>query len=143
MQEQPGAVESSDTQGIVSDSSHPFIPIPFKIRYTIRTCHGDYIVRRPTGAAGARHFAIMARIAPTHQEPDGTPMFSPADEDRLYEMFEVWAAKVLKDIIISGPNIAEQPFKYEFMPPEDQWAIYIAMTHLMDKGDALFRFVDT
>ena len=146
MEEQLGAKEvlpKEIVQGNVSDTNEPFTPIPFKIQYTIRTCHGDYVIRRPTGAAGTKHFAIMARIAPTHKDSDGTPMFSPADEDKLYEMYEVWSVQVLKHIIISGPDIAGQPFKYELMPPEDQWSIYIAMTHLMDKGDALFRFIDT
>ena len=122
----------------------PFVPLPFKIQYKIRTVHGDYVVRRPTGAAGARHFAIMARIAPNQHDSDGQPMFSPAAEDKLYEMYEVWAQKVLKTIIISGPDIDGQKFTYDLMPPEDQWAIYIAMTNLIDAGDGpLFRFIDT
>jgi hypothetical protein len=69
-------------------------------------------------------------------------MYAPGAEDKAYAAFEEWVQKVLKYIIVAYPTNAGVPITFETMPPEDQWALFIAMSNLMDRGDELFRVVE-
>ena len=119
----------------------PMVPVTFKIQHEIETIHGVYTVRHPTGTVGARHFALIAKSAPDRFDGDGSPLYSPGQEEKLYEVFEEWSQKVLRSIIISGPVIDGVPFTYDLMPGEDQWSIFIAVSNMLDKGDRLFRVI--
>lgn len=117
-------------------------PLPFKTQYTIHVVHGDYVVKRPLGPIGTRHFAFIAKCAPSRFDSDGSPMYSPAQEDKAYETFVDWVQKVLKYIIVAYPTVNGIPITFETMPPEDQWGLFVAMSNLMDRGDELFRIVE-
>ncbi len=130
------------TEPVAEPEEKPYAPIPFKLQYKIRTVHGDYTVRRPIGAAGTKHFALVAKCAPSRFDSDGSPMYAPAQEEKLYGVFEEWVQKVLKHIIIAYPSNNGVPITFDTMPPEDQWALFIATSNLMDKGDELFRILE-
>jgi len=110
-----------------------------KMRYTIETANGRYVVKRPVGRAGARHFALMQKCMPSYvDEETGRPMFTEADKERAAEAFEAWSALVLPSLIIEGPFVAEE------MPGEDQYAIFAAILQatITGVGPELFRIVE-
>ena len=103
----------------------------------IETKNGIYKIKMPTGAAGARNFAIISKSLPKNSETDkdGNAIVSPVDEERLYKGFEEWSNKVLKNIVGK-----DSVFTYEEMPGEDQWFIFMALIGLIDVGEEdLFR----
>ena len=110
-----------------------------KLRYNIETANGKYVIRRPVGRAGARHFALMQKCMPSYiDEETGKPMFTEADKERMSEAFEAWTGLVLPAIIIEGPFVPEE------MPGEDQYAIFAAIlqTTISGIGPELFRIVE-
>ena len=118
--------------------------IPFRLQYTIEAPHGKYVIKRPSGTVGARHFTLLARCVPTVYSPDGEPMISPMDEERQYESYEKWVPSVLKHIVVSCPIIDGVQITADTIPPEDQWALFQAVGALMKSSSGpLFRIVDT
>lgn len=110
-----------------------------KLQYKIETANGVYVIRRPMGRAGARHFALMQKCMPSYvDEETGTPVFSEADKERMGEAFETWCGLVLPSILIDGP------FKPDEMPGEDQYAMFAALlqTTISGVGPELFRIID-
>jgi hypothetical protein len=127
----------------------------------IETGNDIYEIEKPTGKLGALHFRLLTKampkstiIEPVEQietdETTGEPVIdektgepkviiveevrvSPADEERMQEVFEQWIADVLPHIVISH--------KYDDLPGEDQWAIFIASFHTMRVRQDLFRLV--
>lgn len=97
----------------------------------IETVNGVYKIRKPSGMIGSIHFSIISK--------NGANMsgeMSEADIDRMFESFEVWSNKVLKNLTIEGP------FTYDNMPGEDQYAIYLAMTGAIKLSDEVFRVIE-
>ena len=107
---------------------------------SIETKNGIYKIKKPTGRIGAMHFAVVTKALPKNSETDkdGNFVMSPSDEDRLYKGFEEWANKVLKAIV----DEKESVYKFDDMPGEDQWAIFMALvTNIqVDEGE-LFRIL--
>jgi len=98
---------------------------------------GIYTVRKPIGRIGAKHFAIITRMAPSRAMDEDGPMMSPADIDRMGSTFEIWATEVLPHLIVDGP------YKYEEMPGEDQFGLFMAiMEEMGGEGKPLFRVVE-
>jgi hypothetical protein len=101
----------------------------------IETGNGVYTVKTPLGRIGAIHFGIISKCVPGDMS-DGDDTLSPAAQEKLYEGFLEWSQKVLPNIITEGP------FKYDEMPGEDQYAIFIALFSTLNiKGD-FFRIVE-
>lgn len=106
----------------------------------IETKNGIYKIKTPAGSIGTQHFAIISKSLPKNSETDkdGNTIMSPADEERLYKGFEEWVNKVLKRIIIEKDSV----HKFEEMPGEDQWIIFMAMISLIEvDGEELFRIL--
>ncbi|HPS39500.1 MAG TPA: hypothetical protein PL124_08830 [Candidatus Cloacimonadota bacterium] len=118
--------------------------IPFRLQYSIDTIHGVYVIKRPSGPIGARHFSLLARCVPSRYNNDGTPMYSPMEEEKQYEAYEKWVPTVLKHIIVTCPVVDGIQITPDTVPPEDQWALFQAVGALMaNSGDKpLFRFMD-
>lgn len=106
----------------------------------IETANGTYTVRVPTGRLGSVHFGIMQACAPTSDAKDenGNPVQSPADKERFNDNFEKWCQKVLPSIIVAG----ESSCKFDDMPGEDQYAIFIALMSRVNISNDLFRIVE-
>lgn len=118
--------------------------IPFKLQYSIDTMHGVYVVKRPSGPVGSKHFSLLARCVPSHHDNLGNPIYSPLEEDRQYDAYEKWVASVLKHIVVSCPMVDGIQITADTIPPEDQWALFQAVGSLMGKSDKpLFRIMDT
>lgn len=109
--------------------------------HEIETAHGFYTVVVPTGRYGARHFSLMRRATPRARDEDGKPVITEEDEDNYQKCFEIWAVSVLpKAIIKYPPGIAS----FDFMPGEDQYAIWNSMFELAKVGladGALFHII--
>jgi hypothetical protein len=135
--------DSQDQSGAKTEDTTP-VAIPFRLQYSIDTVHGVYVVKRPSGPIGAKHFSLLARCVPSRFNHDGTPMYSPMEEERQYDAYEKWVPTVLKHIIVSCPSVDGVQITTDTVPPEDQWALFQAVGALMqNSGDKpLFRFVD-
>ncbi len=103
----------------------------------IEVAGGIYTIRKPIGRIGAKHFAIITKMAPSRNYIDeDDPAMSPADMDRLGIVFELWATEILPHILIDGP------YKYDEMPGEDQFGLFMAvMDEMGGDGKPLFRIV--
>lgn len=132
------------TNETVQEETTP-APIPFKLQYTIEAVNGKYVIKRPSGTIGAKHFSLMARCLPSQFDNNGLPMYSPLDEERQYDAYEKWVPSVLKHIVISCPIVDGVQITPDTIPPEDQWALFQAVGSLMrNSGDKpLFRIVDS
>lgn len=108
-----------------------------KMVYDIQTPSGIYKVKRPVGRYGAKHFSLLAKSMPAGTDEDGKPMVSPGDQDRFSDVFVEWSAVILPSVLVSGP------YKYEEMPGEDQYGIFLALFQIMNMGEGeLFRVLD-
>lgn len=101
----------------------------------VETANGLYTVKIPGGAVGATHFAITAKHAASMQHVEGEPM-SPAMIERQFEVLIPWSGSVLKHIVLDGPN------KYDDIPGEDQYAIFLAVSDAMKVSGDVFRVVE-
>jgi len=99
----------------------------------IETANGTYVVKNPVGRIGALHFSILQSCAPS----GGKDGLTPADAEKLAEGFNKWASRVLGSILVED----ESSFKYDEMPGEDQYAIFIALMSNTNISDDLFRIV--
>jgi len=111
----------------VGGDNNPPTEVP-KTQYTIETVNGIYVLKRPSARVGTKHFALLTKCVPTGRDEDGKIMFSPADNDRMADVFESWSATVLPYIIVDGP------FSKDDIPGEDQYALFLAMFNLMNFG---------
>jgi hypothetical protein len=64
---------------------------------------------------------------------DVTGDVSPADQERMQEVFNQWVDEVLPEILVSH--------KYEDLPGEDQWVLFLASFNTMNVRKDLFRLV--
>ena len=99
-----------------------------RTEYTLETVNGIYRLKRPSGPVGAKHFSLLTKCIPTTKDESGNMIFSPADNERMANVFEQWSAMVLPKIIIEGPFTPDQ------VPGEDQYALFLAMFNLMNFG---------
>lgn len=106
---------------------------------TIETANGTYVVRKPTGRIGAIHFSIMQACAPSGAtDENGNVILSPADKEALHEGFLKWTTSVLKNVIVDKKS----DIKYDDMPGEDQFAIFMALMEDVNIGDEFFRVIN-
>lgn len=106
---------------------------------TIETSNGTYVVRKPSGRIGAIHFSILQSCAPSGAtDENGDVILSQADHERITDGFVKWSTSVLRQIL----NEKKSDFKYEEMPGEDQYAIFMAMMEDVNIGDEFFRVVE-
>lgn len=101
---------------------------PPRTEYTIETVNGIYVLKRPSSRVGAKHFSLLTKCVPTTKDESGNFIYSPADNERMADVFDQWCAAVLPHIIISGP------FTKDNIPGEDQYALFLAMFNLMNFG---------
>lgn len=108
-----------------------------KMVYDIQTPSGVYKVKRPVGRFGAKHFSLLAKSMPTPTGEEGEQMISPGDQARFSDVFVEWSAIILPNILVEGP------YKYDEMPGEDQYGIFLALFQIMNMGEGeLFRVLD-
>lgn len=126
--------KKSDDQ--VSTASPDFVYDPKAKTLKIKTANDTYEISKPTGKLGGLHFRLLTKAMPKNQlQEEGVPAgnMSPADQDRLQEVFVDWIDQVLPKILTSH--------KYEDVPGEDQWILYLASFKLMNVSGELFRIV--
>ncbi len=100
----------------------------------IETANNIYVLKKPTGKLGALHFRLLTKAMPQSATKDGDQtLVSPADQERLSEVFEQWIDQVLPNILISPT--------YDEVPGEDQWFIFLAMFQTMNISSDLFRII--
>jgi len=103
--------------------------------FKIETANDVYELKKPTGKIGALHFRLLTKAMPKSSPVDGDEqMVSPADQERLQEVFEQWTEQVLPEIIC-------EPHTYDDIPGEDQWILFLAMFQTMNISTDLFRIV--
>lgn len=97
-----------------------------------------YHIKRPCGRVGAKHFGIITKAIPSvapGTAPEDTIM-SERDQERMSEAFEAWAIQVLPNLLLPDLN------KYENIPGEDQYGIFMAMLEDIKLCDDFFRVVE-
>lgn len=101
--------------------------------FKIETANDVYELKKPTGKIGALHFRLLTKAMPKGNGGEEDLGVSPADQERLQEVFEQWSDQVLPVITISH--------EYEDIPGEDQWILFLAMFQTMNISTDLFRIV--
>ena len=100
-----------------------------------------YTVAKPSGRIGALHMAILTKLAsagPTDPEMKVEDMRAEDIKemnDAMSDIFLEWSEKVLPKIVIDGP------FKYEDMPGEHQYAIFMALSSEVEMSGEPFRVI--
>jgi hypothetical protein len=93
----------------------------------IKTKNGIYEVMKPIGRMGARHFNILTSYIPKTDTDVEDGKIDAVVQEKLGFAFEKWAVEVLPNIIIKTPTGG----KYDDMPGEDQYAIFLAIVESM------------
>jgi hypothetical protein len=127
---------------IPPEQVEPVKPKPYRMRFKIETPRGMYEIARPVGRFGAIHFSLLSRCMPDQYDQEGKPLYKGNVKKDISEVYEEWASKLLKHLIISGPPIDGQPFTYERMPGEDQFAIFMLISQETDVTLSSFRIVE-
>jgi len=120
----------------------PKVERPYKMKFKIESPRGIYEVMRPVGRFGSIHFALLSRCMPDQYDADGTPMYKGNVKVEFADVFKDWAVQVGKHIIVAGPSIDGQPFSFERMPGEDQWAIFMIIAGETQTNAGSFRIID-
>jgi hypothetical protein len=94
----------------------------------IKTGNGIYEVMKPIGRIGAKHFAILTSYIPKVDTMEDGNMDSVMQE-KMGVAFLKWAEEVLPHIIINTPFGK----KYDDIPGQDQFAIFLAIVEDMGK----------
>lgn len=111
-------------------------PIPKSNTIKVETANGIYELKKPGGKLGGLHFRLLTKAMPKNslqEEGIDNPGMSPADQERLQEVFVDWTEQVLPNILISHD--------YEDVPGEDQWVLYLASFQMMNVSGELFRII--
>lgn len=112
--------------------------------YDFETESGVYKVKRPMGRIGAIHFGIITKYMPANKKEKDAPL-SPMEQERIADGFEVWAAKVLPNILVSfTPKGAPTPnatVTIDDMSGEDQYAMFIAVSSQLEVSESFFRLI--
>jgi len=96
----------------------------------VTTSNGEYELWKPKGRVGAKHMALLLRFARVAEDAKNTGM-SLFDDDRVAELYEEWCEKVLPHIILKSP------FKYDDIPFDDMFKIFIEMIMANDLEEDL------
>lgn len=101
----------------------------------IETGNDVYEIKKPLGKLGALHFRLITKAMPksTITDETGEQMISPADQERMQEVYDQWSEQVLPNILVSHD--------YEEIPGEDQWLIFLASFNTMNVRQDLFRLI--
>ena len=117
--------------------------IPFKLQYSIEIPDvGIYVVKRPVGTVGSRHFTLMMRCLPSGYDSNGDPIYSPLQEERVFDSYEKWVATVLKHVIVSCPVMDGVQITSDTIPPEHQYMLFQAMGRITQGSSRTFRILD-
>jgi hypothetical protein len=116
----------------VTEDEPVFKPDPKARSIRIETANQIYELSKPTGKLGALHFRLLTKAMPKSVD-DVTGDASPADQERMQEVFVQWLDEVLPEILVSH--------KYEDVPGEDQWVLFLASFNTMNVRKDLFRLV--
>lgn len=113
---------------------------------TIATANDTYEIKKPGGKLGGLHFRLLTKAMPKNslaEEGGDSPGMSPADQERLQEVFVDWIEQVLPFILVKSHNNPElKPEEiYDELPGEDQWVLYLASFKLMNVSGELFRII--
>ena len=95
----------------------------------MNTPSGVYKVRTPVGRIGAKHMSIMMQMPVVESESELT-----LKNEDIAKVFELWATQVLPHIIVDGP------YKYDEMPGEDQFIIFVRMSQNLRLAEEFFQF---
>lgn len=102
--------------------------------FKVETANSIYELKKPTGKLGALHFRLLTKGMPKSTlEENGQQVISPADQERMQEVYEQWVDQVLPNIILSCD--------YEDLPGEDQWVLYLACYNTINVRSDLFRLI--
>lgn len=113
------------------------------IYYNIETNNGIYKVRKPMGRIGALHFGIITKYMPANKKNENDPI-SPAEQERIGQGFEEWAAKVLPNILVSFTSKdgdEKQINSTEEMDGQDQYGMFLAICSTMETSGEFFRIL--
>jgi hypothetical protein len=112
--------------------------------YDIETPSGVIQLRKPMGRVGAIHLGIITKYMPANKKKEGDPL-SPAEQERIGEGFEQWAAKVLPQILMSfTPKGASAPTPnatVDDLAGEDQYGAFLAICSTLDGSQDFFRII--
>lgn len=92
----------------------PFVLDPKAKSLKVETANDTFELSKPTGKLGALHFRLLTKAMPKSVDPD-TGETSPADQERMQEVFEQWLDDVLPKILVSHD--------IEDLSGEDQWVL--------------------
>lgn len=101
-----------------------------------------YTLRKPVGRVGAIHFGLITKcvsqdvVRGKTLDQIETNLEEEVDYERIMEVFVEWSEKVLPHLIVEGP------YKYEDMPGEDQFAVFMAMVQTIKVSKDFFRVID-
>ena len=116
----------------VVDEEKPYVIDPKAKSLKVQTANDTYELSKPTGKLGALHFRLLTKAMPKSVDPD-TGDTSPADQERMQEVFEQWVSDVLPQILVSHD--------IDDLPGEDQWVLFLASFNTMNVRKDLFRLV--
>ena len=100
----------------------------------VTTPNGEYELWKPKGRVGAKHMAMLLKFSRIAKDLEETNMDF-LDDERVVELYEEWCEKVLPHIIIKSP------FKYEDIPFDDMFMIFLEMITAgdLDKVEDYFQ----
>lgn len=113
----------------------------------VQTANDTYEIKKPGGKLGGKHFCLLTKAMPKNQlqeDGDNAPGMSPADQERLQEVFVDWIEQILPHILVkshNNPDLKPEEI-YDELPGEDQWVLYLASFKLMNVSGELFRIVN-
>jgi len=107
-------------------------PDPKSKSIRVQTSNDVYELSKPRGKLGALHFRLLTKAMPKSVDEE-TGEVSPADQERMQEVFNQWIDEVLPEILVSH--------KYDDVPGEDQWVLFLASFNTMNVRKDLFRLV--
>ncbi len=100
-----------------------------------------YTVRKPVGRIGTIHFGLIMKCVPKDalksKTLDDFDAQDVMDLDKITDVFVEWSEKVLPHLIVDGP------YKYEEMPGEDQFAIFMSMVDAVKVSKEFFRVIES
>lgn len=139
-------VKKANTQPAPVKAVEPEIK-PRQKTIKVQTANDTYEIKKPGGKLGGLHFRLLTKAMPKNtlnEEGVDSPGLSPADQERLQEVFVDWTEQVLPHILVSSEENPDLPPEeiFDELPGEDQWVLYLASFKLMNVSGELFRIVN-
>lgn len=103
-------------------------PDPKSRSIRVETAVDTYELSKPRGKLGALHFRLLTKAMPKSVDEE-TGEVSPADQERMQEVFNQWIDEVLPEILTSH--------KYDDVPGEDQWVLFISLVQHNERAQGL------